>query len=154
MTTPSGTVTERLRDLQPETVADLDTLLQTAWRETDPVLLELSRLRLAEMFKDANARESRTPVAVAAGLDEQQVEALADWSNSPLFDERAKAHLAVVEQFNISVADVTDKDIEGLLEHGSDQEVFDFLAALWAIEMDMRLRLVAQATLTNTGGAQ
>jgi alkylhydroperoxidase family enzyme len=136
-----------LSDLDPRVMRGFEALQGVAWEATDPALLELCRLRLSDLMGDSVGLAHRTPAAVAAGLDEAKVADLTKWWKSPAFDEREKAHLAFAEQFNMSVADVGDAEIEALLAHSNAVEVCEFVAALYAVEFEIRIRMVASAVL-------
>ena len=79
---------------------------------------------------------------------------MADWASSPLFDAEDRAYLAFTEQFSTSVEHISDEEVSALLEHASEQEVFDFAVALYVIEMEMRMSIVARAMLTQTEASQ
>ena len=140
-------VSRRLRSIEPAVIENFEALQGAAWEATDPVTLEMCRLRLADLMDDEQGVAHRTPAAVAAGLDEAKVAALPDWWRSPLFAERERAHLAFAEQFNTSVAHVTDADVEALLEHLTERQVGDFVGALYAVEFEARIRMVAGRVL-------
>ena len=93
----------------PRVAASLAAAHVAAWAVVDPVVLELCRLRLAQLFGDAAESARRTPAAVAAGLDESMVRELPAWPRSPRFGPRERACLAFCEQFFVDVANVTTK---------------------------------------------
>jgi len=136
-----------LRSIEPAVMENFEALQGAAWEAADPVILEMCRLRLADLMGDEQGAAYRTPAALAAGLDEAKVAVLADWWRSPLFEERERAHLAFAEQFNTSVAHVTDPDVEALLEHLTERQVGDFVGALYAVEFEARVRMVAGRVL-------
>ena len=74
--------------------------------------------------------------------------ASADWDTSALFTQAERAHLAFTEQFVTSVRDISDRDVDALLEHGSAEQVHSFVAALYAVEMEQRVDLVGSIVLT------
>jgi len=142
-------VTERLRKLQPANVEELARFRDAAWGAGDGARLELCRLLLAERFGGLEALASPPPSA-AGEVDPAKASAIADWATSPLFDAADRAYLAFTEQFSTSVAHISDEEVNALLEHSSEQEVFDFAVALYIIEMEMRMSIVARAMLTTT----
>ena len=143
---------DALRAVEPVTLDNLEALHAAAWRATDPVVLELCRLRLAELMGDAEGLNHRTPAAVAAGLDEAKVAALSEWWRAPVFDARERAHLAFAEQFNMSVAGVSDADVDALLEHLSEKQVADFVGAVYTVEFEARVRMVAASVIGTEEG--
>lgn len=62
----------------------------------DPAIVELVRLRLANVHGCAFCNRSDQITALAAGLSEQQVDAIGDYEDGP-FDERQKAALALAD---------------------------------------------------------
>lgn len=144
---PASVVDNRLAELQPDISQEFDKLRTTAWTVADPLILELCRVRLAQLLGDPDAAASRTAPAVAAGLREDKVAALTSWSTSPLFDDADRAFLAFTEQFNLAVSSTSDEDVAALTAHRSESEVGHFVMALYVVEMEMRLRMVARRVL-------
>ena len=103
---------------------------------------------MARLMGGEDAAARREPRAVSAGLDETKVDALDDWSNASELDSADRACLAFAEQFNLSVSSLGAGEVDGLREHLSDAEIMDFSNAIYAVEMDLRLRMVAQRVLT------
>ncbi len=137
-------LTERLGPL----AGNLDNLQSAVWDAArDPVLLELCRLQVAAMLHDEEAGSTRSAAAVAAGLDEAKVSALAEWHTSPLFDERERSYLDFTEQFVTSVRHVSDAQITSLCAHDDERDVCDFIAALYALELATRVSLVSRVVL-------
>ena len=139
-------VIERLARLGPASVEELTRLRAAALSATDPARLELSRHLLAARLgaRDALAEPRATAGEPAAA----RAAAVEEWTTSALFDAEDRAFLAFTEQFSTSVAHVSDDEVRALLEYASEQEVFDFVVALYVIEMEMRVSIVARAMLT------
>jgi hypothetical protein len=135
-------VERRLCELQPDAMRRLDVMRRTASEATDPAMLELCRLRLAQLLHD-DATDS-TPTAA---VSEQLIASLDDWRGSQLFNASQRAHLAFAEQFSVSVADVSDEDVALMEEYLSDLQIYEFAVALYVVELEMRLRRVAALTL-------
>jgi hypothetical protein len=125
----------------PRVAAGLDAAHAAAWDVVDPILLELCRLRLAQLFGDNAELGRRTPAALAAGLDESMVSDLRAWPRSGLFGPRERACLAFCEQFFIDVANVSKKETEAISAELGVQGLVDFVSALLVIEQRQRLRL-------------
>ena len=86
--------------LRPELAERYDALIDTVWRSgVDPVLLELCRIRMAQLLGDAAGAAARTPAAVVAGFSEQLAVRLDEWWSYPSFGEQERSALAVAEQF-------------------------------------------------------
>ena len=108
---PGGNPLERVYGLRPN--------LFEAWRDfallfwekrlLDPVLLELVRLRVAQMHQAAFPLSSRRPEARAAGLDESKLGELDQWWRSPSFSETERACLRFAEQFVLDAKGMTDE---------------------------------------------
>lgn len=148
VTVPASAVDARLAALQPNITRAFVDMRSVAWQVTDPVMLEMCRLRFAQLLGDDDAFVLRTPAAVDAGLDEKKVAALEDWATSSQFNSRERAYLAFAEQFNLAVSSMGDGDVARLTEHDSEADVGRFAMALYVVEMELRLRMVARRVLT------
>src|ERR1700730_879421 len=71
--------------LLPRAATAVADLHRTVWTLADPVLLELSRLRLATLLGFEAGLRLRSDRASAAGLGEDKIAALASWPTSPRF---------------------------------------------------------------------
>jgi alkylhydroperoxidase family enzyme len=136
-------VRQRLARLQPDSLEELERLREAACQAVDPARLELSRRLLALRFG--------APTEGAHPLDTKAA-AVPDWATDPRFGAEDRAFLAFTEQFTTSVAHVSDEEVSALLDHASEQEVFDFAVALYILEMEMRMSLVANAVLGSAEG--
>jgi hypothetical protein len=112
-----------------------------ARERVEPIVLELCRLRLAQLFGDTAELAVRTPAAVSAGLNESMVRELRAWPQSSQFGPRERACLAFCEQFFIDVANVTTNETEAISAELGVQGLADFVSALLVIEQRQRLRL-------------
>ena len=128
---------ELLRDLHPEGASELERLNAAAWASADPAMLELCRLRVAQMLANRAALE---------GIDEAKLAELDRWETSTAFTDAERASLAFTEQFVISVSSITQAQVDALLAHSSPEDVRSFTAALYAVELSQRLDIVARAT--------
>ena len=145
MTLSAGTTTDDVIAVtlaeHPRVAASLAAAHVAAWAVVDPVVLELCRLRLAQLFGDTAESARRTPAALAAGLDESMVRELPAWPGSPRFGPRERACLAFCEQFFVDVANVTTNETEAISAELGVQGLADFVSALLVIEQRLRLRL-------------
>jgi alkylhydroperoxidase family enzyme len=142
---PTGDVLASVLAGHPDVGGSLDAAWTAAWETAEPVLLELCRLRIAMLLGCPDELDSRTAVAVAAGLEEASVESLAQWPTSPLFGARERACLAFAEQFVIDVAGLDDATAGAAREELGEQGLVDFVNALLVVEQRQRLRLVWRA---------
>ena len=106
-------MTTDLLAARPELVEHRATMLDGIWRDSGvpPRLLELVRLRVAELLHDEAGSAARTPAAVAAGLDEDLVDALPAWPTDPRFTATDRAALALAEQFVMDCHGITDAQV-------------------------------------------
>jgi alkylhydroperoxidase family enzyme len=112
--------------------------LYTAWRDftslfwtrrlVDPVLLELCRLRVAQVLGASPPPRARE--ALAAGLDEARIGALSDWWNSPLFGPAERACLRFAEQFVLDAKGITDADAAAVVAALGEPATVAFVEAL------------------------
>ena len=110
-TAPGANPLERVYGLRPN--------LFEAWREfalvfwekrlLDPVLLELVRLRVAQMHGARFPLASRRPEAREAGLDEAKIGELEAWWRSPAFSQLERSCLRFAEQFVLDAKGMTDE---------------------------------------------
>lgn len=113
-----------LRAAQPESVAALQDVRAVAWDTPDAALLERCRRRVADLLGASTVPDDD------AGAD-----------------ERTEAYLDFTEQFVTAVASVSDTDVDRLLAHDAPVDVYRFVAALYGLEMAMRVELVAGTVL-------
>jgi alkylhydroperoxidase family enzyme len=99
----------------------------TSIQRVDPVLVELCRVRIAQLVESAFDQSLRYCRAVEAGLTEEKVQALADYPTSDLFSRRERAVLEFTEQWVIQSSSISDEDCTRLQEHVTAEE-FVFLA--------------------------
>jgi len=117
---------------RPELVEHRATMLDGIWRGSGvpPRLLELARLRVAALLHDEVGSATRTPVAVAAGFDEDVADALPSWPTDPRFTPTDRAALALAEQFVMDCHGITDAQVAELRDALGDQATVGFLIAL------------------------
>ena len=140
--------------LRPELAERYDALAEQVWRSgVDPVLLELCRIRVAQLLGDAAGAALRTPRAVAAGLDEQLVVRLGEWWSHPLFGTVERAALATAEQFVVDVHGVSDEGFAGVVQALGAPGAVAFSMALALFDGQSRIRLVFAAPSSAPGGA-
>jgi alkylhydroperoxidase family enzyme len=99
-------------------------------RLVDPVLLELCRLRIAQLHAAAYPLSLRTPAARAAGLDEAKLARLAEWWKQPGFSGLERACLRFAEQFVTDAKAMTDEEARPVIEALGDAGTVAFVEAL------------------------
>jgi alkylhydroperoxidase family enzyme len=120
------------------TLVDLDDCLWSG--SFDPVLMELVRLRAAQLLGVEGELVRRTPAALAAGLDETLVSELPQWPSSPRFDTRTRAAIGWSEQWILDVRGITDADAARLQELFAPDELAALTMAVAVFEMIIRAR--------------
>ncbi len=129
---------DRLASLCPEAFDALAGVVRSAWEETDPVLLELARLRIATLLGNPEELDRRTAVAADAGLPEAKVAELTAWPTSPRFSDRERACLALTEQFVMDANGVTDAQVAAVTEHLGGPGCYAFVQAVSVLETFQR----------------
>jgi alkylhydroperoxidase family enzyme len=115
--------------------ASFAALWDEVWTGTDlePALLELCRLRTAQLLRcssELGAREERA----AAGLHEDKIAALSRYQISPLFTERERACLAYAERVVADPSGITTEELTGLRAYLSDAERVGLTLAITLFE--------------------
>jgi alkylhydroperoxidase family enzyme len=132
---PAGdTDWDRFASSWPTPFAAVAEVVQQAWDATDPVVLELCRVRMATLLAASTELGRRTERAQAAGLDEAKIAELPAWPTSPQFDARERACLALAEQFVIDANGVTDEHVAEVTRHLGPEGTYAFVQALSVIE--------------------
>jgi alkylhydroperoxidase family enzyme len=123
-----------------ERFADLHRLL---WAEgsLDPALLELVRLRIAQLHRADAETRFRSKPAIEAGLDEAKVTDLPHWPVSSLFSARDRAVLAFVEQYTIDAHGVGPQLRAEVGRHLSGPELAALNIAMAVFDASTRFRL-------------
>jgi len=136
---PNGdTDWDRLASLRPEAFDALAAVVDAAWQDTDPVLLELARLRIATLLGNTAESARRTTRASESGLRETQVAELTSWPTSPQFTARERACLALTEQFVMDANGVTDEHVAEVTDHLGAAGCYAFVEAVSVLETFQR----------------
>jgi hypothetical protein len=109
--------------LKPDFYARLREILGVSWQITDPALLDLCRLRLAQLN---GAR------AELAGADAGRLAELERWPDGGDFDVRERAALAFAEQYHVD-HHVLGDELEELGGHLGQRGLANFV---WALHMN------------------
>jgi alkylhydroperoxidase family enzyme len=91
---------------------------------TPRVLRELVIMRTAQIVRSDYEMNQHIPMALKAGLSQQQLDELPRWRDSKLFDETQRTVLAYVEQL-LNGGDVDDATFAALAKHFSPQEIIE-----------------------------
>jgi len=134
-------VIDRTLRAHPHVAEHLRAAHDAAWSVVDPVLLELCRLRIAQLLGDEAELATRIATARDAGLGDEAIAELATWPTSARIDDRQRACLALCEQFVIDVANVTPDQTAAVTEAIGEQGLADLVSALLVVEQRQRLRL-------------
>ena len=111
-----------------------------AWREfaslffekrlVDPVVLELCRLRIAQLHGARQPLSLRTREAREAGLDEAKIAALEAWWRSPGFSDLERSCLRFAEQFATDASGLSDDEARPVVTALGDAGTVAFVEAL------------------------
>ncbi|MDE3204899.1 MAG: carboxymuconolactone decarboxylase family protein [Acidobacteriota bacterium] len=146
---PEGpTEWDRMHAAHPEALSAMARLYFAAWADSDPVLLELARLRMATLLRFEDEHRHRSRAAREAGLSEEKVAAVGSWPTSPLFSAAERSCLALVEQFALDASAVTDEQVSAVAEHLGDDGCYVFVEAVSALETFQRACLTMGITTT------
>lgn len=111
-----------------------------------PAVLEMCRLRIAQILGCAAALERRTPAATAAGLDETLVASLARCTSDPGFDSQIRACLEYAEQLLIDAQGVGDEQARAVIAEIGEGGFLVLTYACGLFETTQRARLVLGTT--------
>jgi len=90
------------------------------------VLREIAILRASILVGCAYEEHHHRPLAAAAGLTQEQVDAVKDWRpKAHLFDDKQKALLAYVDQLALNKGDVDDATFAAMEKHFSAQQIVE-----------------------------
>jgi len=102
-------------------------------------LRELAIVRIASSANYAYALQQHVPkIAASEGVTVAECEALKDWRNATIFNERERALLAYVDAM-LQSRDVPDEAFDGLRKHFSDQEVVELTVTVGVYLMHNRV---------------
>jgi alkylhydroperoxidase family enzyme len=135
---------ERVFALRPNLLEDFRRFYALFWEQklVDPVILELCRLRVAQIHGcDAELRLRYQP-AIDAGLGEEKIAALQDACHSPAYSEAERACVAFAELFAIDPHAIDDEDAVRVVAALGDAGTVALVEALALFDGFMRFRLV------------
>jgi hypothetical protein len=109
--------------LKPDVYSVFREILRVSWGITDPALLDLCRIRLAQL--------TRARVELA-GVNAERLAELESWRSSRAFSRREQAALAFTEQYHLDHRSIADEQ-EQLARRASRRELVNFV---WALHMN------------------
>ena len=142
-----------LSRLQPDACALLVALNERVWQVSDPGLLELVRVRVAQLIGNPAALQMRCSYADAAAMPESKILALPDYPSSPLFSPAERDILAFTEQFLMDVGGTDATARAGLIEHFGADGARELVSAIYVVEFTQRLQLIAARLLDDDAPA-
>jgi alkylhydroperoxidase family enzyme len=110
---------DRVFGLRPDLYEPFRAFYATFWTHQllDPVVLELCRLRVAQLLRCPSEQQLRYEPARRAGLTEDQVARLPRWPTDEQFTPAHRAALAFAEQFVIDVEGIDATLRDPVVDH-------------------------------------
>jgi alkylhydroperoxidase family enzyme len=102
------------------------------------VVLELSRLRIAQLLGFEPGLRLRSWRATEAGLTNEKILELGSWPTSERYEARERSCLALTEQFIMDANAVTEEMVADVLRYFSPEECYTFVQAISAFETFQR----------------
>ena len=120
-----GTTLDRVFGLVPEAYDAYRRLDDAIWDPdlVDPSLLELCRLRIAQLVGCDAELAVRHDEARATGLTEAKIDELRQWPTSSHYSDGDRVVLNFAEKFVIDASSVDDDDCAALRAHLSDPAI-------------------------------
>ena len=139
--------TDSLLSLIPSTNERIRELHDSLWNESDadPVILELCRIRMAQLIGSPADLAVRYQPALADGLGDDRLETLGEWPISDLFDERDRAALNFAEKYVIDAHSITDADCARMNEHFNPEQIAALTTGLAMFDAMARFRVALSA---------
>jgi len=142
-----------LSRLRPQACGLLAALNERVWHVSDPVLLELVRVRVAQLIGNPAALQVRSPLADVDALPPSKILALPDYPRSPLFSAAERDTVAFAEQFVIDVGGTPAAARAGLAGHFGADGARALVSAIYVVEFTQRLQMVASRVLGDDASA-
>jgi AhpD family alkylhydroperoxidase len=117
--------------------------------QLDGGLRELVILRVAVLNRAPYEFAQHAPVALAEGLTQAQIDAVAHWQASALFDARARDVFAYADAMTLQVQ-VPKELFDALRAHFSDRELVELTAVVAAYNMVSRFLEALQIQIEQT----
>lgn len=141
---PGATAFDRVFELRPDLYADYRAFLTAFWTRpsVSPIVLELCRLRVAQVVGCEAELRLRYEPARAAGLEESKIALLARWPTATAFTGAERACLAYAEQFVLDAHGITDAQADEVTAHLTPAGLVALTEALALFEGFARFRLI------------
>lgn len=111
----------------------------------DKRLLELVKMRCSQLNECAYCIDMHSKDARAMGETEQRLYALSAWRETPFFEERERAALALAEAVTlVSETHVPDDVVDDAKKHFSEDEVAKLVFAIVVINSWNRIAITAR----------
>ncbi len=104
-----------------------------------PALVELCRLRIAQIVRGSDTLLIDPSAAEAAGITHAQQAELATWYTSDQFDATERACLELAEYFCYSAQSVTDEHVASVSAQLTAEQVLGLTNAIWVSDSSERL---------------
>jgi alkylhydroperoxidase family enzyme len=143
-TRPGATPFERVFGLRQNLLEDFRAFYALFWEQqlVDPRILELCRLRIAQLHGCESELRTRYQPARAAGVDEATIAALPRSAESPAFGEAERACIAFAELFAMDPHAITDADAARVTSVLGDAGTVALVEALALFDGFTRFRLM------------
>jgi alkylhydroperoxidase family enzyme len=113
--TASAQTRDQLLELRPPLAEAHRNLIDALWASDVPSpVLELCRLRMAQILRCTPALAQRYEAPLAAGLSESKIEKLSQWPSDPCFSETERVCIEFAELFVIDQHAITDTQAESV----------------------------------------
>jgi hypothetical protein len=122
------------------TLAALAAVERACAASLDPAIVALCRNRISVLL--GAECEPDPQVATLSPAVRDKLEALSQWTSSPVFSRAERACLSFTEQFVIGVALIDDAAVAAVLEHLTPSETYVFVRWLQAREACQRVALL------------
>lgn len=95
----------------PDVYEALVALTQTGAEGLDPIVAELVKVRASQVNACPFCLDMHAKTAREAGVTQEQLDVLAAWSETPFFDDRQRAALALTEAVTLIADDHVPDDV-------------------------------------------
>jgi alkylhydroperoxidase family enzyme len=142
----AATGLDRTFGLRPDLYGPFREFYAVFWRDrlVDPLVLELCRLRVAQLLGCASELSVRYEPAVTAGFTEAMFDDLARWPTAECFTRAHRAALAFAEQFVIDPKGIRGPVRDELRAHFTLPEVVAITEALALFDGFARFRMILE----------
>jgi hypothetical protein len=147
----AGTATADLLELLPAGAEELRALYTGLWEAgVDPVTLELCRRRMSMLITPGADPGPPDPRAVAAGLDDELLSAVADWPTSDRYDAARRAAIGYAEQYVLDPHGFTDAGAAAMHRHFTPEQLATLTTAVATFDALSRVRALLAVDADHT----